>query len=368
VAVLLPAIATFAGCREEETIQVYDVPPIPDRGIRSAKSGEPARLLGAFLQAGGQTWVFKVSAPTAWVSPHVDAVRGFIGSVRFDGATPKFDVPSGWKEESAGPMRYKTFVIDGTTRPHVELAISQLPGDQDLAANVQRWRGQLKMPTVGDDVALADVEDLTTPAGIAKWVDLEGIYSPDKMPPFAGGAMAGAGAPRPGAGPGSGELPPDHPPLPKVNEGAAPVVARTAPVGSPVKYEAPQEWTPVAPAQFTLAAFEMVDGPKSLRITVSSAQGDLLSNVNRWRVQQLGLPPIDESGLETAITKMKIGDRAGDYIELLGTAGERQTAIFVGMVPGTEGTWFVKLMGDASLAERQRGNFNRFLATFRFER
>jgi hypothetical protein len=38
------------------------------------------------------------------------------------------------------------------------------------------------------------------------------------------------------------------------------------------------------------------------------------------------------------------------------------------MVPGDGGTWFVKLMGDASLAERERGNFNRFLATLRFER
>jgi hypothetical protein len=354
----------LTGCREEEAIQVYDVPPIPDRGIRSAKSGEPARLLGALLQAGGRTWVFKVSAPKDWVTPHVDAVRKFVESVRFQDAAPIFDVPATWKEEPPGPMRYKTFVIDATTQPHVELAISELPGEQDLAANIQRWRGQLKMPTASNEEALAGVKDLTTPAGPAKWVDLEGVYSPDKMPPFAGGAMAGGNAPRPGAG----ELPPDHPPLPKVNQGAAPVMARTSPVGSPVKYEAPEEWTPIAPPQFTIAAFEVVDGPKNLRVTISNAQGDQLSNVNRWRVQQLGLPAIDASGLETAITKMKIGDRQGDYIELLGPSGERQTAIFVGMVAGDEGTWFIKLMGDASVAERQRGNFNRFLASLRFER
>jgi hypothetical protein len=262
-------------------------------------------------------------------------------------------------------MRFKTIVIDGATQPRVELAISEFPAGQDLAANVRRWRGQLKMKGASDQEVLADVQDLTTPAGVAKWVDLKGVYSPDSMPPFAAGMSSGGGKPSVEM---PSELPAGHPPLPEVNEGAAPVVSRTAPTGSPVKYEAPAEWTPVAPSQFALAAFEVADGAKNVRITISSAQGDKLSNVNRWRTQQLGLPPIDESALETAVTRMKIGDQSGDYVELLGTAEGRQTAILVGMVPGEEGTWFIKMMGDASLVERERANFNRFMATFRFER
>jgi hypothetical protein len=221
------------------------------------------------------------------------------------------------------------------------------------------------MKSASDQEVLADVKDLVTPAGTAKWVDLAGTYSPDTMPPFAGGMSSGGGKPSLDM---PAELPAGHPPLPEVKQGAAPVVSRTAPTGSPVKYEAPAEWTPVAPSQFTMAAFEVVDGEKNARITISRAQGDQLSNINRWRTQQLGLPPIDASGLETAVTKMKIGDRPGDYVELLGPAGERQTAILVGMVPGEDGTWFIKMMGDASVVERQRGNFNRFMATFRFER
>jgi hypothetical protein len=65
---------------------------------------------------------------------------------------------------------------------------------------------------------------------------------------------------------------------------------------------------------------------------------------------------------------MPIGDRPGDYLELSGQLRGKPGAIYVGMVPSDEGTWFVKLAGDLDLAVAQRTNFAKFLSTFRFER
>jgi hypothetical protein len=366
----LMGVGSIAGCREEEQIRTYDVPKVPDRGIQTVLPGAPGRSIGVLLPAGDATWSFKVGGPTVFVSKHVKAIREFIESVRLEGGVPKYDIPAGWREEDGGeppgaPPRYKTLIIDTSSSPRVELAVSKLNAGMDLAANVHRWRGLLKMEEVNDEDAIKDVKSVITAAGPAYWVDLEGIYSPNAMGRPARGGMAGA---TPGGS--AAKLPPDHPPIsmPNVQQGAAPVLSRTAPLGAPVKYEAPAEWTPVPPAMFAIASFQFVDGEKQVLISVTHTGGELIENVNRWRSDQLGLPKIDAAGLQTAITKMTIGDRPGDYLELSGQPAGKPTAIYVGMVPVTDGTWFLKLSGDPELAQSQRANYHKFLSTFRVVR
>jgi len=377
----LVCLGSLAGCREEEEIQVYEVPKVADRGIQTVLPGAPGRSIGVLLPTEDETWVLKVAGPTVFVSKHAAAIRRFVESIGLEGGEPKYELPAGWREENGGgppggPPRHKTITIDSGSIPRVELAISKMAAGQDVAANVQRWRGQLKMKTVSDEEAIEDVQPLVMAAGRALWVDLQGIYSPQAMGPSASGPMAGD---MPGR-PAGGELPPDHPPIPmpNVHQGAAPVLSRTAPVGSPVKYEAPAEWTPISPVMFAIASFELVEGDKQVVISISKAGGDLLLNVNRWRSDQLGLPKIDAGGLETDVTKMPIGDRRGDYLELSGQLKGKPTAIYVGMVPanadpandipGKVETWFVKLSGDVDLATAQRATFVKFLSTLRFER
>ena len=358
---VVAALSLCAGCGEEEGIVVQRVarnapppPPAIDGGSKTpaaatSTEARPGRLLGVLLPHADETWVFKVLGPQEAVDPHVAAVREFVSTVRFAGAEPQWTLPAGWRERPGDPRRYTTFVPpDGA--PPIELAVSRMSAGQDVADNVNRWRGQVKLSPLAPTEAVASAEMLDTPAGKAVWVDLKGSYSASSgMPPFAQGMPAG------------------HPPL-LPGEGAD-VGPLAAPTDVPVKYELPAGWTPAKLDVVSLLAFAASSGDEKIRVTISEAGGDLLSNVNRWR-GQLALPELQASDLEAALTKLKIDGRSADFIELLGTAaGARQSATLAVIVPKSDGSsWFVKLTGDAPLAARERDRFVKFCQSLRFDR
>ncbi|MBA4016087.1 MAG: hypothetical protein C0483_02750 [Pirellula sp.] len=372
------ALCVVAGCRKQEQITTEIEPHLtgmfePQREPASA----PGRLVGVLLNHADETWFFKVLGPDDAVRRQVSQIKGFLVGLKFDGNTPKWKLPDGWREQRDNPNRFATLLLDDSTPP-LELAVSKFPGGQDVAANINRWRGQLGLPPQPADEAKLSIVELKTAAGPAQYVELSGTYTPEAaaMPPFAGGARPDG---KPGVGPGVGPvrdeaknepLPAGHPPVGPMPGGQAPAgkaAPKTASAG-PVQYVAPADWASVPPSQFNLAAFNVSEGAEKLRITISDAQGDLLSNINRWRGQELSLPPIDADQLETAVTKMKVGGRDASFVELIGSANPGpQQAIFVVVVPQASGSsWFLKLKGDAPLAQRRREEFARFLASLKF--
>lgn len=69
--------------------------------------------------------------------------------------------PSTWQTKAASMMRKATFTITGDGGATAELAVSAFPGDVGGdAANVNRWRGQVGLPELGEAAALASVERL----------------------------------------------------------------------------------------------------------------------------------------------------------------------------------------------------------------
>jgi hypothetical protein len=382
--VVLAVVAVLGGCREREQIHSYVVArDIEDAnaklaaewrakaqagrdgqngGAQTAAAAKPGRLLGALLPHNGQTWIFKMLGDEEAVARHVDEVRALVAGVTFDGDKPKWTLPPAWREEAnPGSLRYATlFVEEGD--PDLELAVSALPGEQSVADNVNRWRGQVQLKPQSAADAEKDAVELKTAAGPARWVDLVGKYVPGAgMAPFARG---GAGGPI-----GAGAMPADHPPIvpPSTANKTSGAGQGAAIPKSPVGYDLPAGWEPSPPTQFSVASFNVADGARQVRVTVSSASGDLLSNVNRWR-GQLQVPPLDQSTLDTAVTKMKVDGRDASYIELLGTArGGEQDAIYGVVVADTpQSSWFVKLMGDASLALRERERFQKFVLSLKF--
>lgn len=376
---LLSGFVLLAGCREREDITTVTEPHAADvipagAAKPAAKSASvPGRLVGALLDHGDSTWFFKALGPDDAVRRQVSQIKGLLVGLKFENDQPVWKLPEGWKEDRNNPGRYATLIMD-ESQPPLELAVSRFPGGQNLADNVNRWRGQVGLPSQSPDEVAKSIEEIKTAGGTARYVELAGNYSPESstMPPFAGGAAQDKdGKSKPPAD-DPHALPAGHPPV-----AAMPGVGQPGPVKpkgdahqpttGPVRFVAPAEWLALPPSQFNVAAFAVTDGNEKLRITVSEAQGDMLSNINRWREQELTLPPIDASQLETAVTKLKIGGRDADFVELIGPANTGpQQAIFAVVIPdGAGSSWFLKLKGDAPLAQRKREQFSQFMATFR---
>lgn len=381
VVVAALVLSALVGCAEPEDVKVYTVDRTLEderRAIVFGKRAEtpaenppprakevPGRLIGVQLPHADEMWFFKLLGPDEAVKKHVDAVKTFVAAVKFEKNEPVWTVPAGWKEVPATDGVTHTFFVLDEADPKLRLGISRFPGQQDLAANVNRWRKQLKLSEVDAAEAAKAAVPLETAAGKALWVELTGTFSEQsRMPPFAGGmGMPGAGA----ADPKGGALPAGHPPI-----GAGPVAAGPAsgPVAAaPFKYDLPAGWTPVPPSQFNLAAFNIADGDLKGRVTVSEAQGDLLLNVNRWR-GQLGMPPTDEDQLQNALTKLKVAGLDADFIELIAPAGAGEQGAILGVVAkkSADTSVFIKFTGGAPLAQRERERFMQFVGSIRFDR
>jgi hypothetical protein len=359
-----------AGCGEPESIRTYtvsrDIESENDRilsawrakaqsplAAEGAKEQVPGRLLGALLPHDGETWIFKMLGDDAAVTKHVADVQGFVESVKFDGGSPRWTLPASWREKSSpGAMRYATLLV-GDDDPPLELAVSQLPGEQNVADNVNRWRGQVQLPPQSAGEAEASAVEITTAAGPARWVDLKGKYVPGQgMAPFASGQ-------------GGAALPADHPPLPSIPPAAA--AAPPSQDDLPVRFQTPAGWRAGPATQFSVASFVAGDADERVTITVSAASGEVLENVNRWR-GQLQMPPIDQTTLEGAATPLKVDGRSGVSVELIGPAksGEQQAIYGAIIDDAPPGKWFVKMMGDATVAFRERERFLAFVTSLKF--
>jgi hypothetical protein len=95
-------------------------------------------------------------------------------------------------------------------------------------------------------------------------------------------------------------------------------------------------------------------------VTVSifpSQQGDLLSNVNRWR-GQLQLPPLAQaSDVAKVATPLDLSAGQATLVEMT----NNRTGLIAAIVPREGGTWYVKLVGDETVVSRERAAFLKFL-------
>ena len=98
---------------------------------------------------------------------------------------------------------------------------------------------------------------------------------------------------------------------------------------------ASQGWKETPPGQFQISRFVVGDEKDPVEISISSAGGDLGANINRWR-GQVGLEPISEQELASALDPTQVfGEKAGQ-IEIVGPPGEKQQAIIGVIAPPAE--------------------------------
>jgi len=131
----------------------------------------------------------------------------------------------------------------------------------------------------------------------------------------------------------------------------------------------PPNWEPQPLSQMRQASF-LVKGDNGAVADISfvslgSAAGNVLENVNRW-LGQLGQPPIDE--LRLGETAQRLRTSLGDVtiVDLAGLPDNADPArdgrIIAGMVTTANSTLFFKIRGNADLTEAQKDHFIKWVA------
>jgi hypothetical protein len=165
---------------------------------QNTSTGRSTRILAAIQHRDGTTWFIKMTGDASLVEQQKPAFTTFLQSLDFgsqqaqaqlppghpdiSGTTtssapetasgqPNWTVPAGWQPVSAGQFLVAKFTINGDNGATADVNVSSSAGDGGgLAANVNRWRGQLGLPPL--------TEFLTTTfavtGGQAQLVDLNG--------------------------------------------------------------------------------------------------------------------------------------------------------------------------------------------------
>ncbi len=142
---------------------------------------KPARMLGAFVPAGGATWFFKLIGPDAVVAKEKPAFLALLQTLKADAATAAlgaahgttaavpaapapadmantevikaegpgltWTAPAHWESRPAAAMRKATYAIPGGKGAAGDLSVTAFPGDVGgEVANLNRWRNQLQLP------------------------------------------------------------------------------------------------------------------------------------------------------------------------------------------------------------------------------
>jgi hypothetical protein len=376
VGILVTPLAV--GCESQAQIRTYPVKkehatPAASAPQVAASSEATDRMMGAILPAEDRTWYFKITGPVAAMDKNAEALTAFFQTIRVPAGAekPQWKTPEGWNEQPGTGMRAATLMVPSDDKP-LELSVIALPtsgAPGELLSNVNRWRGQMKLPPVDAKGLSESVQE--TKAGDARMyvVDLRGQLAPSTMTaPFAGGGPFSGGAPR---GPVTAEsrrnelLPAGHPPLNPHGTGG----------DSPLTFKAPKSWPESTPDGLRKAMFAFQDGGREARVTAidfPAAAGpkiaDPLENMNRWR-REVGLSELKKEDLDKAVQSMEIAGQMGHYAEMVPDApkpGEPpRIATIAAMVSAGDVIWFFKLTGDRDLVLRERENFNAFLKSVR---
>lgn len=172
---------------EETEIVSYTAPkePVKKLAAEPPPVGKPGRLWGAIVPLKTELWFFKVTGPIEDVKQQDADLRKFLESVRFDKGEPSWTLPEKWKQEPGAGFIHAIIRIPTDTEP-LEFSVSRLvrgesPLEEQLLANVNRWRGQISLPPVTPEELANTTEKLTVAGAESTLVTLDGIVKP-KMP------------------------------------------------------------------------------------------------------------------------------------------------------------------------------------------
>jgi len=345
-------LGLLCGCERRDEITVYTVPrhdslQSPEYLKRmSDRRPQPARMLASIVPHDTQLWFFKLQGAPDVIAAHESEYDSFLKSVRFPGSPQvTWTLPAGWKEMPGRGGRFSTLIIGEPMQLELTVTVLSQTGEdlnQQRLKNINRWRGQLNLPSLEEQDLPLRSKTLKIGDSVATVIDITGVANPANSPP------GGTPTPPPTTG--------------------QPVTPENTTTGSndfkksDLKFNKPTEWTEIPRKQFQLARLTVGEGDRTAEIAVSRVGGDRLANINRWR-SQIGLETVSSEELKQFIKPFEVDSQQGEFIELV--SGEK--TILGVMIPDHGQTWFIKLTGSSELAIKERQRFEAFAKSLKLE-
>jgi len=269
----------------------------------------------------------------------------------------------------------------------------------DTLANINRWRGQLKLPAVTAEQLPAQIGALEAPAGHFSVADIRGepvdgkaavrilgawteqsdrvwffkMMGPEDIVEAQKDAFFGflrsvtPGASAPGV---AARIEQSAGARTEANTNDLPhpgfAVVPTKDTGEPLlKWQAPADWKPKPATAVRKGSFSVGRDGAEADLSITAFPGDvggLSANVNRWR-GQVGLEPIGDSEVGRVTEGLDANGLHFTLVDFAGAQGAGQQRILAAFAPWQGGTWFFKLTGPAALVEDEKPAFVAFLRT-----
>ena len=354
----------LVGCGEDETIRQYTVDKSIDERPQAAQQEQ--QMLGAIVPNKDTTWFFKLVGAPDDVSATENQFREIINSVKFgESGDPTWQLSQGWTEQRTGGI---TFAKLAPPDREVSATVTQLaspPATDDsswqswVLANVNRWRKQLALSDQDWSAMqseLQELQSLNQGESRAYYVSLRGKGSGQMGGPFSGGPFSGgpsAGGPFSNGQPGPPMMPSSQAP-----RSAAPELT----------YAVPPGWEQGQAGGMRMATFQVKQGEQQAEVTVIAAGGDERSNVARWQRQLV--PDADEAKVDAVMAqaeKVEVNGVAASVYTIKGAEGPEQSAFLAAIVPWQPSSQlFIKFIGPAQLAERERDSFVTFVKSIKW--
>ena len=345
-------LALVFGCDQPAPIVTYSVPTDVPNELRPGKD----RMLAAMIPKNDDVWFLKVTGPEKAVETIEPIFQNFVQNLTFvDGSPQLGDLPKGWRRGGEKPMRYATLDVE-TPMKQLRISVSKLQRqenwDDQVAMNVNRWRGQLGLANSDQKWAQGEPLKVAAADGEAVWVDLVGkadVSSPMSAP-FANGR------PSP-ASPGT-----------QSDSSNAPTKNVAAKKDDRIKFDRPEGWRDGRMSSMRMAAFNIGPEESPAELTVIPAGGDLRGNVARWlgQVRDGAVPDevVDKAMAEARA--VSVDGREGQRFFLSGDDPDEGTAIDATIVPMDGGmSLFVKMTGPVATVKKESEAIATFLESLK---
>ena len=138
-----------------------------------------------------------------------------------------------------------------------------------------------------------------------------------------------------------------------------------------IEYRAPKTWIKdTSQRAMRLATFTIEGAQRHVEVTISSFPGNvggLMNNINRWRVQQLGLAKIDELS-QQPVERIDAVNARGLLLDMTGpaTAEHEAQRMLVVVISRNGWTWFFKMYGGQAMVGAHKATFVEFVQSTRF--